>query len=470
MAEIKSEQTSGPAGQLAVSGPLVWLASGALSGVVTSLVVTAMEWILLEGGPPAAVRRGSDGEYYLLSGFEYYRWVSIVLAENGARAAFSGLLGGALTALVSSRCWGRSAGARKAGLLWALLGVVLASCAAFAEVIVDLSPGTAIDILKKVERFAMAAGVSGIVGAVFGVLLGSFVKLLPPVLAGRPGVPAWLRLVIYLPAAVLFFFLGAGLSSLLFSSLTPMIPRAALHAFAPYGVYLPLVLFTLWFARKYDRRTWGEIGLRFTLRTSRDVLLGCVLTASSLVAVAVYVMLGIISVYRTDDPVLEALAYAIVFGIAAGFSEELVFRGYLLSNLSQLLGFIPAVWLSAVLFWAVHLASEPVDPIRGAELVLFGVFCALAYRATGSLWLPISFHASIDFLAVGIYKNPVYDFPGIYSVESHAPAWLVGVPGRVGLDAVAWFFLLLAGLYGWIYRPALRAEESAGSGNHRLCQ
>jgi membrane protease YdiL (CAAX protease family) len=285
---------------------------------------------------------------------------------------------------------------------------------------------------------------------------------------GRAVIPAWLRLPIYLPCATVLFFVGIILASDLAAAyLTPgtesqraaMSPRAL--AIAVYGELPLVVLFTLWFAWQFDRRTWRELGLTLTPRTPRDLLLGAVLGATGLVLVGGDAVLGLVSIHRTEDSVWEVVLYGLLFWPAVGFSEELIFRGYLLPNLVQTVGRVGAIWLSAILFWAFHLMTpDAIDPFNVIAHILFGVLCALCYLATGSLWLPICLHASYDFICLGVFKGPPrFHLPSIFSVEFHAPAWLVGETGKAGLGGLAFLLLLIGMVWGWLYRPAMLAEK-----------
>jgi membrane protease YdiL (CAAX protease family) len=164
----------------------------------------------------------------------------------------------------------------------------------------------------------------------------------------------------------------------------------------------------------------------------------------------------------------EVVLYGLLFWPAVGFSEELIFRGYLLPNLVQVVGRTGAIWLSAILFWALHLIRPDAGELFNAiDLVLSGVLFALCYLATGSLWLPICLHASFDFIAAGVFKGPPHlDLPSIFSVEFHAPAWLVGETGKGGLGTVAFLFLLIEMVWAWLYRPAMLAEKEGERWGH----
>ncbi len=85
-----------------------------------------------------------------------------------------------------------------------------------------------------------------------------------------------------------------------------------------------------------------------------------------------------------------------------GFSEEVMFRGFLLSALRGVMGVWPAVILSSVLFGAVHVTNGFITGAWGPAVVQASMaamsglaFAALRVR-TGSLWPGIVLHGLWD--------------------------------------------------------------------------
>ena len=87
-------------------------------------------------------------------------------------------------------------------------------------------------------------------------------------------------------------------------------------------------------------------------------------------------------------------------GIGAPISEELLFRGFLLSALARWrAGFWPAAIVANVAWTSFHLGYSAAGLL---EAFLGGLFFSWLLWRTGSLWLPIIGHAvtNIVFLAV----------------------------------------------------------------------
>jgi membrane protease YdiL (CAAX protease family) len=74
--------------------------------------------------------------------------------------------------------------------------------------------------------------------------------------------------------------------------------------------------------------------------------------------------------------------------IIAPIVEEMVFRGLLFGALAGRLGVLGSAVITALLFGAVH-----GDPVLFPSLAAIGFISALAYAATGNLWVSIILHA-----------------------------------------------------------------------------
>lgn len=83
---------------------------------------------------------------------------------------------------------------------------------------------------------------------------------------------------------------------------------------------------------------------------------------------------------------VRILMVVLAVGVAPIF-EECLFRGVLLPILARRFGLGAGVFLTSLLFAAIHLHMPSLAP-----LMVVAVGFALAYIATGSLWVPILMH------------------------------------------------------------------------------
>ena len=98
----------------------------------------------------------------------------------------------------------------------------------------------------------------------------------------------------------------------------------------------------------------------------------------------------------------EWLLALLVVGIGAPLSEELLFRGFLLSALAGTrFGFLGAAFISTALWTSLH-ASYTLLGI--AEVFMIGLFFSWLLWRTGSLWVAIFCHALYNSLVVIVLR------------------------------------------------------------------
>jgi membrane protease YdiL (CAAX protease family) len=105
-----------------------------------------------------------------------------------------------------------------------------------------------------------------------------------------------------------------------------------------------------------------------------------------------------------------AIVPALVFGIANGVLEEVVYRGVLQAWLARLFPIGAAIVFQGLVFGIVHAGPEVLAllPVHIALLGSVGIAGGLVRWRTGSLWVPIGVHIGADVaLYFGLACRPV---------------------------------------------------------------
>lgn len=134
-----------------------------------------------------------------------------------------------------------------------------------------------------------------------------------------------------------------------------------------------------------------------------------------LIAFATSSALPDVSAFQTVVGNRRELAFWIVMSwTRAGFGEEVVYRGWILTRLSELGRFSQPAWVagaigSSLVFGAAHV-YQGVSGVLATALA--GLVMAVVYLATGrNLWAPVIAHATMDTTGfVMIYLNV---YPGL---------------------------------------------------------
>lgn len=150
------------------------------------------------------------------------------------------------------------------------------------------------------------------------------------------------------------------------------------------------------------------------------------------------------------------LFYAVLF-LVVGLTEESLFRGYALVELSRAISFWPAAILLSVLFGLPHwLKGGGESVIGGIQAGLLGLVLAYSFCRTGSLWFAIGAHAGWDYGETFIFgvPNSALKFEGsALHPTIHGPDWLTGgAAGPEGSVLSIFPLAALAFVVWWIGR------------------
>ncbi len=244
----------------------------------------------------------------------------------------------------------------------------------------------------------------------------------------------------------------------------------------PTAFYLTILDALLWAAallsaflvlRLVDRRNLGQLGFAFHSRIGIEVAQGLGLAFAMMSSLfAVEAAARWIRVSLSPEPAralaLDGVAYLSTFAVAAAL-EETLSRGYIFQCLVQGTGKIAAVAITSGLFGCAHAMNPHATPMSIANTILAGVWLAVAYLKTRSLWLPTAMHLGWNFSMGYLFGSPVSGLRvsrPLLSLQQGGPDWATGgVYGPEG--GLVCTFILAAGTF-WILktryiRPADKA-------------
>jgi hypothetical protein len=136
-----------------------------------------------------------------------------------------------------------------------------------------------------------------------------------------------------------------------------------------------------------------------------------------------------ITIIDTNFSTFNWLSYIALFAVVA-INEEIIVRGYVLSNLMASMNKYWALLASAVLFSAMHLGNENSSLLSTINILLAGILLGIYTIHTRNLWFPIMMHFAWNF-----FQGPVLGFEvsGI-KMESVIDQKITGNPLITGGD------------------------------------
>ena len=225
-------------------------------------------------------------------------------------------------------------------------------------------------------------------------------------------------------------------------------------------VFLGSALIAGWICNRWlEGLPWRALGLVFHSGWARDLLVGAIIGAASLTIAALvalaagglhFAFSGRAFLFST----LQSLSTTAVMFIVAALAEEATFRGYPLQTLTRAGLAWLGVLITSVPFALVHLQNPNV--VAGFTFIntaLAGIWLALAYLRTRSLWFPLGVHWAWNWALGSIFGLPVSGLKlsghPVLQADDRGPAWLTG--GSYGIEGglACTVALLISILFIW---------------------
>lgn len=220
--------------------------------------------------------------------------------------------------------------------------------------------------------------------------------------------------------------------------------------------------------RLLERLSWRSLGLWFHPRWFRDFLIGSAIGIASLaLATGIAVVGGGLRFTFSGlvAPVFKTLVVSFVVFVLAALAEEALFRGYPLQTLTRERLFWVGAFVTSLLFVLVHVNNPNFKlGISVINLVLAGIWFAIGYFRTRSLWFPLGLHWSWNWALGSLFGLPV---SGINEIAPNpllrgsdlGPVWLTG--GDYGIEGgiACTVALIISSIVVWKIRWVRTTEE-----------
>jgi uncharacterized protein len=212
-----------------------------------------------------------------------------------------------------------------------------------------------------------------------------------------------------------------------------------------------------------EPRSWAAVRLDRAALRPRSIAMGTVLGALA-VGVPSLVLLATGWLRVVPAPAGSSIfagLSTLLFLAPAALWEELLFRGYAFTVLSEWLHPAVALGLTSVVFGLVHLQNSGASVASILVVILAGVFLGGVLLLTRSLYAAFAAHLAWNWTLAGALHAAVSGTPFVtpdYQLIDAGPDWATGgvwgpeggVPAALGLT--------LATIYLYLRRP--RREES----------
>lgn len=204
----------------------------------------------------------------------------------------------------------------------------------------------------------------------------------------------WLRALLYFVG----LFLIVLAAPLLCSPLIDQITADKQLSFAlNYTAIAVFVLLFTWLMKKFvDRQHFITLGFQWkNYSTDAGIGIGTALAMLGIGTLLLILHKDIAFTGYAADPSPLLIQLALMLVVA--FSEEIMFRGYILYNLMCSTNKWIALFISALLFAAVHATNPGVAILPVINVFLAGLLLGANYIFSRNLWFSIMFHFAWNF-------------------------------------------------------------------------
>ena len=254
--------------------------------------------------------------------------------------------------------------------------------------------------------------------------------------------------------ALIFFFVGVFISGVIASPLQSIIEAGALggahtvnksllDVFLFYVINYIGILLCLWYFRtRIDGESIFSLGFKWSgFSSAAFVGAGVAVVVVAIGTILLYAG-GNLKVYGVSFNILNLLVSTLLF-ILVAFVEEVVIRGYVLSNLMENMNRWLALFISAFLFTLMHLGNEDITLMAKLNIFIAGVLLGVNYIYTKNLWFAIFFHFAWNFFQgsiIGYHVSGMTIDTGIMEITTNGPNEITG--GAFGFEGSAFAAIL----------------------------
>lgn len=215
------------------------------------------------------------------------------------------------------------------------------------------------------------------------------------------------------------------------------------------------------------------LGWSFHRGWLKDIAFGSLIgTASLLLAAGLAAALRGISFSFNPSPasaIIKTAIVSLIIFVVAGAAEEALFRGYPLQTFARAKLAWVGVLVTSLLFAAAHLQNPNVSAgLPFINTAVAGVWLAVAYLRTRSLWFPFGLHWAWNWTQAALLGVPVSGSermapaPLLHATNA-GPDWLTG--GAYGLEGgvACTVALLISTLVVWRIKLVSNSEASSSA-------
>lgn len=166
-----------------------------------------------------------------------------------------------------------------------------------------------------------------------------------------------------------------------------------------------------------------------------------------------------------DGGVVKGLVSGIILFIFVAVNEELVARGYIQGLVRRRFGVAVAIFITSIIFAALHLGNPNIfeNPFSLINLFAVGILLGVTREATGGLWVPIGIHFTWNLFQGNVYGIQVSGIDignSVLTTEQKGNMFISG--GQFGAEGsvITTIIIIIATVVWWRRYRDLPAQQN----------
>lgn len=201
-----------------------------------------------------------------------------------------------------------------------------------------------------------------------------------------------------------------------------------------FSINCAVIVLITWLIRKFiDRKSFLSLGFSLKGYNNEAAIGFCASVA--ILGIGTLLLIATGCIFYTGFDFSISLLSGVVLMIAVAISEEVIFRGYILSNLLQSANRWIALSISSAVFALVHLGNPGISALAIINIIVAGFLLGVNFIYTKNLWFSIFFHFSWNYFQGTILGYKVSGLPmsgGLRQMVSGSDIWTGGTFGFEG--------------------------------------
>lgn len=207
------------------------------------------------------------------------------------------------------------------------------------------------------------------------------------------------------------------------------------------------------YCRYVEERKLKSMGFRKSNSFTEYLFGGAMGILMITMAVITVIVTGAYSI-KPGTPKATTLILCLFGFIIQGLSEEIIFRGYLMTSMARRNNLVLSVIISSAVYALVHYMNSGINTIALLNLFLYGILAAVLYIKRGNIWVPAGLHAFWNFYQGNIFgisvsgsvsvSGTVFTARPDLKLPDYITGSFFGIEGSIYVTVIFLIFLVIA--------------------------